>query len=550
MIALLSCALATSGFDPATPDAVFTGAEVMSHDGQRQLWSRIDRYDDPDRTLFQQEDYSELFRWKDTEFTPHMLTLFDDAEPSSSTFLLHYGVNEATASGTPVLFVHGAGDNASRSTFQLRLEFEAAGRPFYAITFPHAHGDVFRQAEAVANAIAVIRERTGAPQVDLIAHSKGGPAIATYASNTPDADWNNAAYEAVGTNYRGDVRKMLFVASPLDGIDTAFRWPASNYLGFMPEFAAAPVSWKYHYPMGSVNWWVSNDLTYQDFMPGGGDPFPGQRQLLKRQDHPLPGTMPWLGGYSLQQDWYTTYEGGFGLTSYSDGIDDAIEAGGSFIDTLAAQGVDPNVQIYVLAGNNPMMPSGDPAFEDIWDGLASPSMWQLLMDSIDTWVTEMDATPAEVEGLSNGKLILGEVSGASDGLLFVDSALAVQNLTARGATVVQTRVAALSHTELMIASDTMGAIMHSLGDADPEEGAWMHARADRYIAEDTTAWMLEMLADPPPDDSNPNARGGVGGVGPASVDGGWSAMGCSTTGRPVAAFGLLPLLALAIRRRS
>lgn len=550
MLFLLATASATSGFDPAAPEAVFTADETLTHDGSRQLWSRIDRYVDPDRTLFEQEEFPPLYRWSDSEFTPHMNTMFGDAEPHSSAFLLHYGPGEATATGTPVLFVHGAGDNASRGSSMLRPEFEAQGRPYYAITFAHPHGDILRQAESVADAIAVIRARTGAPQVDVVAHSKGGLAVVAYAANTEGASWNHAAYEAVGTPYRGDIRRMVLAGVPLNGIDTAYRWPASNYLGFDEDLVAAPVSWSTHYPMGSTTWWVSNDLEFQDFLPENGDPFPGQRQLLKQQDHPLPGGMPWLGGYSFQTDWFTTYYGGFGLTSYSTGIDDAIEAGGDFVDTLAAKGVDPEIEVFLLAGNNPMMPSGDPAFEDLWDGLAGPSMWGLLLDSISTFVTDIDATDAEVEGLSNGKLILGEVSGASDGLLFLDSALAAQNVTARGAPVVETHIAAVSHTELLIASDTMGYTMHALASADPEEGDWMIDRGDRYITEDTPAWIAAKLVDPP-GDGDQAARGATAdGLGPDRVDGGWAGMGCATTGSMPMAFGLLPLLGLALRRRS
>jgi pimeloyl-ACP methyl ester carboxylesterase len=530
LLLALASAYATSGFDPQSPEAIFTGAETMDQAGTQQLWSRIDRYGDPDRTMFDQETYSDLFRWRDVEFTPHMNTLFGAAEPHSSQFLLHYSLNESTATGTPVLFVHGAGDNASRGTFGLRPEFQDADRPFYAITFAHAHGDILTQAEAVANAIEVIKFRTGAAQVDVIAHSKGGLAVTAYASKTPDLDLADDDYELVGTNYRGDIRKMLLISVPLDGIDTAYRWPASNYLGFDEDLAAAPVSWSAHYPMGTGVWWVSQDLEFQDFLPEGGDPFPGQRQLLKRQDHPLPGSMPWLGGYALQTDWWTTYEGGFGLVSHSYGIDAAIDAGGNLVDTLAAQGVDPDIEVILLAGENPLMPSGDPAFEDLWDGLAGPSMWQLLLDSITTWVTPISATSAEVEGLSNGKLILGEVSGPSDGLLFLDSALATQNVTARGAVVSATRVVDISHTELLIASDTFGAVMQSLAGDDPEN-AWMIDRGQRYIDADTLGWVRDQLADDPFEaEGAQSARGAGEGASLDAVESGWGNMGCSSTG--------------------
>ncbi|MCA9573714.1 MAG: hypothetical protein KC656_38040, partial [Myxococcales bacterium] len=174
-----------------------------------------------------------------------------------------------------------------RPWFTLRRELEDLGRPVYAITFAHPHGDIFMQAENVADAIAVIKARTGASKVDLVAHSKGGPAVLAYASNHAGAAWGVDAYDSVGTRYRGDVRRIVLAGVPLDGIDTAFRWPGSNYFGLVEDLAVAPVSWSSYYPMGSGTWWVQQDLEAQDFLPEGGDPFPGQRQLIKRQPHDL-----------------------------------------------------------------------------------------------------------------------------------------------------------------------------------------------------------------------------------------------------------------------
>lgn len=545
MFALLAAAHATSAFDPSTPDAVFTGVETKTHNGADQLWSKVERWSDADRELFEQEQFNQIFRWSDSEFTPHMQTLFGSPTPHSSTFLLHSGLREATSSGTPVLLVHGAGDNASRPWFTLRRELEDLGRPVYAITFAHPHGDVFMQAEAVANAIAVITARTGSAQVDLIAHSKGGLAIAVYASHTADADWSNSAYESVGTAYRGDVRRMVMVGTPLNGIDTAYRWPASNFFGLDPDLAVAPVSWGAYYPFGSASWWTGMDLSDQDFLPDGNDVFPGQRQMLQRQPHPLPGGQPWLGGYALQTDWYTTYEGGYGFYSWSDGIDAGIEAGGYFMDHLAAQGVDPGVELFLLAGTNPLMPNGEETFKEIWDGLATASQWGLLLSSVNTFVADVTASDAELQGLADGELVLGEVSAASDGVLFTSSALAGENLGARGAVVHEARTVDVSHTELLLASDDMGFFMHALAGDDPDK-AWMKARGDRYIAANTTAWVATILADAP-SAGDPNARGdaetgddgiGLGGVG-----------GCSTTSGG-GSLALVLLGVLGLRRRT
>jgi hypothetical protein len=51
----------------------------------------------------------------------------------------------------------------------------------------------------------------------------------------------------------------------------------------------------------------------------------------------------------VQLDGYTTYEGGTGVFSTSDGIDAATEAGGDLIGARARNGADADVRRYVLA---------------------------------------------------------------------------------------------------------------------------------------------------------------------------------------------------------
>ena len=426
---LFAAALATPGFDPGAPAATFDAANLPellgNHNGDKVLWERIDRFEDAsDPDLFPQHAFNSVSRWSDSEFTPHIATLFGDSEPGSEAFLLHAAVGTSAATGTPILLVHGAGDNASRAWSVLRDELVALGRPVYAITFAHPHGDVFGQAEVVADAIAVITARTGAQAVDLVAHSKGGMAVAAYTSHTASAEWGDTptanAYEQSGTPYRLDVRRVVYVGSPLGGIDTSFRWSAGNFLGLDADLAISPTAWSTYYPYGSTYWWYAEDLEEQDFLSTDGDLFPGQRQLLRRQPAPLPGSLPWIGGFAIQQDWYTTYEGGFGLVSWSEGIDDAIADGGYFMDHLAAQGMDPRIDVYVLAGGNPLMPNGDETFRQLWDGVASASSWDLLLTSVDTFVSSLTWDDTEAQGLAEGYLVMGEITGPSDGILFVD----------------------------------------------------------------------------------------------------------------------------------
>lgn len=518
MIALLLSAMAwaTPAYDPADVEATFTGPETFDATGELKLWSAVERHHDPDPTLFTQDDFTALVQWPDTsDYAPYIGRMFGDATPHAGTFLLHMGPGLATAQGTPVLFVHGAGDNGSRGFSIMAANVDRSGRPTFAVTFAHPHGDVFEQAEVVADAISAIKAKTGADEVDVVAHSKGGISAVIYASNLDDSDWGNPAYDAVGTRYRGDVRNLVLIATPLGGIDTAFRWTTLNYLALDPDTALSPSSWESYYPSGSAAWWFRTDLTEQDFLAGGrGDAFPGQRQLVARQDHPLPGEQPWLGAYALQQDWYTTYEGGYGFYSYSPGIDAVAEAGGDVIATLRDEGVHPDVAVHLLAGDHPVMPNGTEQYltqqfgEVFVDLLTGPTdAWAELVADIagETW-EDFGVPRDELQGLIQGKLVLGEITGPSDGLVFVDSALDTSAVTGRGAEVVTTDTRALSHIDLLNASLPVAAILRAQAEANPTEDGWKAAIADRYEQADTIGWLLDRLADP--DDPDPGGDTG------------------------------------------
>jgi pimeloyl-ACP methyl ester carboxylesterase len=497
-------ALATSGFDPATPAERFEGRETYTTlDGQEiRLWNAIERWEDPDRELFRQESFNSGTAWQDVDYSPWIATAFGTSTPPSSHFLLHVGLAEPTATGTPVLYVCGAGDNASRGFITMATHLDRLNRPVYAITFAHPHGDVFQQAEIVADAIAVIRERTGAAQVDLVAHSKGGIAATIYASHHGAADWGNADYERIGTKYADDVRNLVLIATPLGGIDTAYRWSSLNLYGLEADAALAPTAWDRYYPSGTLVPLVFDSLADQDFLADGQDLFPGQRQLLARQAPPLPGSQSWLGAWALQTDWRTTYEGGLGLLSRSDGIDAAITEGGDLIARLEGVGVDPDVAVTLLAGTNPLMPNGDDDLAAQFDTLGRFTDYGEFLQKVTDHGFPVTADSDELAGLEDGWLVLGEVTGPSDGLVFVSSATKESAVTARGATVREVKLANLSHLDLLYASPITGDLLQQAADDGAPEDAWMRGVGKRYTTEDTITWLDTVLADPPgPDDT-------------------------------------------------
>ncbi len=562
IVLLCSIAHATGAFDATEPVWSSTGDETFTQDGATKLWARLERWQDPDDTLFGVREYTDAAAWHDTSYSPWIATAFGSSKPETGSFLLHTGPSELVAHGTPILFVPGAGDNASRGFITMAIHEDRLNRPVYALTFAHPHGDVFEQAESIADAIAVIKQKTGASQVDLVAHSKGGISAVVYASNAANTDWgtNVAAqrYEQVGTPYREDVRNLVLIATPLGGIDTAYRWSANNLAALDPATTLAPASWSTYYPSTTALPLVSTDLRGQDFLPDHGDPFPGQRQLLARQDYDLPWTMSWLGGYStVQVDNYTTYEGGVGVLgngtmSHSDGIDAAILAGGDLIAHLRGVGVDPNVAVWLLAGQNPLMPNGDATLASTWASMGiTEDDWAGLLADISAHDVPVSADADELDGLRRGMLVLGEVTGVSDGLVFETSALDERAIVERGAVIAGTKTANLSHLDLLYASPITGNLLIDSAQDGTVADVWMRGVGKRYVEADTIGWVEDALADDvlpdtgdtDPTDTDPTDDTDTGR--PFARPCG----GCSTGREGVVGLGLAGFVLLAGRRR-
>lgn len=601
LLALVAAAAASAAFDPETPRGVCADEQAATHDGTIPLWSAIEHHRDPGTGLFTQEEFNAGLAWpENAPWAPWIGQCFGDTTPPSSDFLLHLGPREDVTFGTPILFVPGAGDNGSRGFIAMATRMDRVGRPVYAITFAHPHGDVFQQAETIANAIARIKARTGAAQVDVVAHSKGGIPAAIYASHHTTADWERADYVNFGTRYRGDIRRLVLIATPLGGVDTSYRWPSANFYSLEADDALAPVSWQTWYPSGSAVWWTSTDLGAQDYLPGNGDLFPGQRQLLARWDgvYELPGARTELGTFALQQDWYTTYEGGTGFFTFSEGIDAAIEAGDDVLGSLRSNGVDPAVELFLLAGTNPLLHNGAEYLADGGLAVAGPfgvseafaAAWAEVSDeALDTWsafvsglvgdgLIEQGISEDELRGMLQGKLVLGEVSGPSDGVVFVESATMGETLTARGAVVKDVEVVNLAHLDLLYASEITGQILQDAAAADPDENAWQGPLGERYAEASTLDWLQAVLEDAGGSDDGGDGGdgsdgGGDGGSGDGNADGGepdtgsgdggddgpsvrdgsksgWDPRGCAVSPAPAGWLALgLGLLGLARRRR-
>lgn len=240
---------------------------------------------------------------------------FTTTRPASSSLLLHYAGPPPTPDARPpVVIVPGAKVDA---TFyqSLAQTLKTQGREVYSLTFAHNQDDNYVQAQQLANAVARVRQLTGAAQVDLVAHSKGCVVATVYCTPEFRREWMTA--------YQGDVRRLLLVGGPNGGIDYFHRHPfedkgASNW----------PMVWKRldgqdcsQYQMDLAGYW------------------PGQTQLVARWDRRYP-----------PQD-KLSYYGGSGERFEAEGIEAALEAGENFMARLQETPIAPAIQVGLLAGN-------------------------------------------------------------------------------------------------------------------------------------------------------------------------------------------------------
>jgi uncharacterized protein (TIGR03382 family) len=256
-----------------------------------------------------------------------------------------------------------------------------------------------------------------------------------------------------------------------------------------------------------------------------------------------------------------------------------VNAGGSLIETLHQRGVDPAIQLYLLAGTNPLMPNGTESYLlEFWDrqwvdlGSSGADAWgELLSLIVGNTFASLGYSEGDLQGLASGKLVLGEITAESDGLVFVESGTDAGALTARGAILVETRKANLSHLDLLYASPITGDLLIQEAQADPLENGWMQGVGERYIEEDTIGQVELWLEDPedsggedsevdseggedsatdsePETDSNQPKESDIGGYLDEGEDGRDGGCGCQGAGGS-ALSGLLGLAVLGRRRK-
>jgi len=433
------------------------------------VWWSSALYEDDANTLFRQENFPDNGTWTaDSELSPGIRDCFGTGTPHSRKVLLHWVLKRpdaVTEQPHPVLLVPGAGDNGKRVFTFMAYALAFEGYNVFSLTFAQPNGDNYQHAEQISNALKVISDLYDGATVDVVAHSMGGIATWIHTANNGSVEWGihgdarGAAYSNLGTHYAGNVRRLVLLGTPMHGVDTAFRWPNINYTRVLDTPVNAPVSWDTYYSLTTFNLLVSDDFVRYGYF-ADEDFYPGQAQTLRRMDDevPLPGSIPALGLMAYQQDWLTTYDGGFGLYSNSRGIDAAVDSGGHVIDKLQGAGVDPAIELYVAYGLNPILPLQYGAMfvdEDTRAtyGASMESDWDRLeRDWLNDNMPEHAAWGDDVQSVFAGNSVIGELSAPADGIVFAASATHTAPLTLRGAELKELHAfPALNHLELPFA---------------------------------------------------------------------------------------------------
>ncbi len=322
---------------PTTLEATFTN--------MTNGWAKVERWRDTTSAIGQ-ETFPPDGRG---DQTGQRATFFGSARPSSARFLMYYG--SAWDQGwrtTPVLLVHGANQDADLAwadpneagaygcgqqtcpTTGLAQTLGSNGFRVFALNLAHKNGDGYIWAEEIADAVAIIKQRTGASSVDVVAWSKAASNARQYISNVRQS-W--------GTAYRGDVRRLILLGGANNGIDLSFRQGWNFSLVVYPECGGAVNGPTPHTKLVCYGSLVSGpQWSY------GSSYFPGSAQLLKRWD----GVYPII---ESNQDWYTTYYGGTGAYSVGPGIASYLSR--SLVDVIRNAPSPAAVKAYELCGNTP-----------------------------------------------------------------------------------------------------------------------------------------------------------------------------------------------------
>ena len=237
LLILLSSSIYSTDYFDWIPVKVRTQRDGLKH------WVRSEAYKDH-HIGFKKEKILPKTRFKNEQVLACFpKNLYGKESVDFSLMVLLYAPKWKQSTKTPILLIHGAGDNAFRAwvhpyVFETPVtvpsaqegymqKFVRAGYPVFAINFSNNQGDNYCQAEQIHNAIAVIKRKTGADKVNLIAHSKGNCAASIYLCGGKNF---NPSYCNFISAYSNDVNYYLQLGAANKGIDLIYRYYAANLI--------------------------------------------------------------------------------------------------------------------------------------------------------------------------------------------------------------------------------------------------------------------------------------------------------------------------------
>lgn len=325
---------------------------------------------------------------------PGVIQCFGTPYPKSSDFCLHdAGIPAHLKYPTPVLLIHGANTNATRNWADPEGNGSKTGLMQYLKQKGyHVFAVTFANKHG-DNLIWAQHIHQAIKRIRELTQSQQVDAIGHSKGGFALRVYTSNLSQTPVDN---SLRKAIFIGTPHRGLDYTFRHSTVHW-GLMEKqdnpILYAPLAWTKTLWKG--RWTNTEEWSFSSLY------FPGQAQMLARWDkvYSLPTNQP---------DWMTTYYGGQGFVSRSPGIKKAIQEGGNLVEKLKTSPVDSRLQVALLAGNSPTIPG-----------------------------------------------ILNELSGPSDGIVFVKSALAGQDLIAAGAALLDEKKINLHHLALVSAPSAM-----------------------------------------------------------------------------------------------
>ncbi len=353
LVVAAALAVGAAGADTATPALASSLTLEATFTSPQNGWAQVERWNDS-TPGFAAAQYLADGR---LDQKGQEQTFFGTAEPTASHFLLFYGSNWNTNTGAyPVLLVHGAFENADWSwanpsssplgcgastcpTTGLMQYLSSRNYRVFAISFPDAVGDNYDWSQQIADAIQVIKSRSGAAKVDIVSWSKGTFASRMYVSSL---------HQSWGTAYQGDVRRLVEIAGLNGGYDWAFRHGTNPDAWIYPECGGTVLGGAASLTATCYGVLDSHpELTI--YSTSSGDHYPGLRQMTAR----------WDGVYAIESaapDASVTYYGGTGLYSSSYGAQYAVNQG-SLVSALQNAGVPSSVTVDLLCGGAANIPN-------------------------------------------------------------------------------------------------------------------------------------------------------------------------------------------------